>query len=50
VGGTTKDKKFTLHREECLAACSGGPMMRVNDVFHENLTTAKIDKILDSLA
>lgn len=49
VGGTTEDYKFTLHREECLAACSGAPMMRINDTFYENLTPKKIDQILDSL-
>jgi len=49
VGETTADKKFTLHREECLAACSNAPMMRVNDTYHEDLTKEKIDKILDSL-
>ena len=48
-GGTTEDKKFTLHKEECLAACCGAPMMRINDTFHENLTKEKIDQILDSL-
>jgi len=49
IGGTTEDMKFTLHREECLAACSGGPMMRINDTFYENLTADKIDQILSSL-
>jgi len=49
IGGTTDDMKFTLHREECLAACSGGPMMRINDTFYENLTADKIDQILGSL-
>ena len=49
AGETTTDKKFTLHREECLAACCGGPMMRVNDTFYENLTKEKIDQVLDSL-
>ncbi len=49
IGGTTEDMKFTLHREECLAACSGGPMMRINDTFYENLTAEKIDQILGSL-
>jgi NADH-quinone oxidoreductase E subunit len=49
VGETTTDDKFTLHREECLAACTGAPMMRINDTFYENLTTKKIDQILDSL-
>ena len=49
IGGTTEDMKFTLHREECLAACSGAPMMRINDTFYENLTSDKIDQILGSL-
>lgn len=49
IGGTTTDKKFTLLREECLAACCGGPMMRINEDFHEFLTKDKIDKILASL-
>ena len=49
VGETTRDGRFTLLREECLAACCGGPMMRVNDTFHENLTRYKIDQVLASL-
>jgi NADH-quinone oxidoreductase E subunit len=49
VGETTADKKFSLHREECLAACSNAPMMRINDTYHEDLSKEKIDKILDSL-
>lgn len=49
VGGTTADKKFTLLREECLAACCGGPMMRINETYYEFLTKDKIDQILASL-
>lgn len=49
VGGTTADKKFTLLRERCLAACCGGPMMRINETFYEFLTKDKIDQILASL-
>jgi NADH-quinone oxidoreductase E subunit len=48
-GGTTKDNQFTLQKEECLAACCGAPMMRINDTFYEKLTKEKIDQILDSL-
>ncbi len=48
-GETTADQKFTLKREECLAACAGAPMMRINDTFYENLTEKRIDEILDSL-
>ena len=49
VGETTSDKKFTLHREECLAACTEAQMMRVNDTYYVNLTEQRIDQIIDSL-
>ena len=49
VGETTSDKKFTLHREECLAACTEAPMMRVNDTYYGNMTEQRIDQIIDSL-
>lgn len=47
VGQTTKDKKFTLYEEECLGACGTAPAMMLNDDYHEDLTTQKIDLILD---
>lgn len=50
VGGTSKDGRFTLLKAECLAACGQGPMVQVNDQFHENLTTASLDRILDDVA
>ena len=50
TGESTKDKKFFLKREEeCLAACCGGPMMMIDHIYYENLTTDKVDEILDSL-
>ena len=49
VGETTSDEKFTLHREECLAACTEAPMMRINDTYYGNLTEQRIDQIIDSL-
>lgn len=50
TGESTADGKFYLKcEEECLAACSGGPMMQVDHVYHENLTPEKIDEILDAL-
>jgi NADH-quinone oxidoreductase subunit E len=50
LGETTADGRITLKREEeCLAACAGGPMMTVNGHYHENLTPAKVDAILDGL-
>lgn len=50
VGESTADGKYYLKREEeCLAGCCGAPMMQVNHVYHEHLTTEKVDQILDSL-
>lgn len=50
AGESTPDGKFYLKvEEECLAACTGAPMMMVNHKFHEDLTLAKIDEILDAI-
>jgi NADH-quinone oxidoreductase subunit E len=49
AGQTTKDGKVTLRTAECLASCGTGPMMQVDRDYHENLTTAEVDKILDRL-
>jgi NADH-quinone oxidoreductase subunit E len=46
---TTPDGRFTLRRVECLAACGGGPCMQVGFDYHENLTEAKVDALLEKL-
>jgi NADH-quinone oxidoreductase subunit E len=50
VGESTPDQRiFLKQEEECLAACTGAPMMMVDHVFHEHLTPTKVDEILDGL-
>jgi NADH-quinone oxidoreductase subunit E len=50
LGETSSDRRITLVcEEECLAACCGAPMMVVDGHYHEKLTPAKIDEILDGL-
>ena len=50
AGESTSDGRFYLKiEEECLAACNGAPMMMVDHVYHENLTPARIDEILDDI-
>ncbi|MBM4192457.1 MAG: NAD(P)H-dependent oxidoreductase subunit E [Gammaproteobacteria bacterium] len=50
AGESTPDKRiFLKQEEECLAACTGAPMMMVDHIFYEYLTPAKVDKILDDL-
>jgi NADH-quinone oxidoreductase subunit E len=45
--GTTPDGLFSLEEVECIGACSWAPAAQVNYDFHENLTTDKIDKVLE---
>ena len=50
LGESTPDGRiFLKNEEECLAACTGAPMMMVDHVFHEYLTPDKVDKVLDEL-
>lgn len=49
-GQTTSDGRISLiQEEECLAACCGAPMMIVDGHYHEHLTPASVDEILDGL-
>jgi NADH-quinone oxidoreductase subunit E len=50
TGESTPDGRIYLKREEeCLAACTGAPMLMVDHVYHEHLTPESIDRILDEL-
>jgi NADH-quinone oxidoreductase subunit E len=46
VGETTPDSKFTLKAVECLGACGYAPMAQIGQYYYQNLTEAKIDKII----
>jgi NADH-quinone oxidoreductase subunit E len=48
-GQVTPDGRFSLQRVECLASCGTAPMFQLNDDYHEDLTPAKADAILDRL-
>jgi NADH-quinone oxidoreductase E subunit len=49
-GETTPDGRFTVSLVECLGSCGTAPMFQINFAYHENLTPAKVDEILGSLA
>lgn len=49
IGETTKDKKFSLVKVECLGSCGTAPVIRINDDYYENLTEEKIDMLLNDL-
>lgn len=48
-GETTGDGRFTVSLVECLGSCGTAPMMQVGFDYYEDLTTAKVDKILSDL-
>ncbi len=50
LGESTADGRiFLTKEEECLAACTGAPMMMIDHVFHEHLTPETVAKLLDDL-
>ena len=50
LGESTADGRiFLKQEEECLAACTGAPMLMVDHVYHEDLTPEKLERILDEL-
>ena len=46
--GVTPDGTFSLEEVECIGACCWAPAMQVNYDFHDNLTTIKVDEILET--
>ncbi|MBA2341776.1 MAG: NAD(P)H-dependent oxidoreductase subunit E [Pyrinomonadaceae bacterium] len=47
-GETTEDSMFSLSEVECLGSCGTAPMMQIGFDYHENLTTEKIDEIIEN--
>ena len=48
-GETSQDGRITLLEAECLGACGGAPMLVCGNQYFENLTTDKLDSVLDQL-
>lgn len=48
-GETTPDGRYTLMTAECLASCGTAPVLQVNNEFVEQLTTERVDALLDAL-
>ena len=46
-GETTPEGKFTLRTVECLGSCGTAPMFQIGEEYYENLTTDKVDRILE---
>lgn len=49
VGETSDDGKWTISEVECMGSCGTAPMFAVGEEYYENLTTEKVDEILEQL-
>jgi NADH-quinone oxidoreductase subunit E len=49
LGETSGDGRFTLIELECLGSCGTAPVVLVNDVLHENVTSQSLDQIIAGL-
>lgn len=48
-GETTSDGMFTLKTVECLGSCGTAPMLQCGAEYYENLTTEKVDDLVEKL-
>ncbi|HZH89861.1 MAG TPA: NADH-quinone oxidoreductase subunit NuoE [Pyrinomonadaceae bacterium] len=46
-GETSEDGQFSLSEVECLGSCGTAPMMQIGFDYHENLTTEKVDELIE---
>ncbi|MBI4188552.1 MAG: NADH-quinone oxidoreductase subunit NuoE [Chloroflexi bacterium] len=46
AGATTKDLKFTLETVNCVGACALGPIVKVDEEYHGEMTTDKVVAVL----
>jgi NADH-quinone oxidoreductase subunit E len=48
-GETTADGRFTLSTVECLGSCGTAPVVIVNEAYHENMSPARLDALIEGL-
>jgi NADH-quinone oxidoreductase subunit E len=48
-GESSRDGRFTLSTVECLGSCGTAPVVMVNDAYHENMSAAQVDVLIESL-
>ena len=48
-GQTTADGRFTLSAVECLGSCGTAPVVMVNEAYHENMSAARLDALIEEL-
>lgn len=46
-GETTDDMRFTLETVRCIGCCSLGPVVKINEDMHGNISSDQVDGIID---
>ena len=46
-GETTEDMRFTLETVRCIGCCSLGPVVKINEDMHGNLSSDQVANIID---
>ena len=49
-GQTSGDGRFTLSTVECLGSCGTAPVLMVNEAYHESMTPARLDALIEGLS
>lgn len=49
AGEISQDGMWSYEEVECLGSCGTAPMVEINDVFFENLTSEKLDSLMDRI-
>jgi len=47
-GETTEDKMFTVETVNCVGACALGPIVIMNEKYHDRMTSLKLRKLITS--
>ena len=48
-GETTPDRRFTLSTVECLGSCGTAPVVVVNETYHEDMSSERLDALIEGL-
>jgi NADH-quinone oxidoreductase subunit E len=48
-GETTADGRFTFKEVECLGACKDAPAVLIDKTYHEKLSAAALDRLIEGL-
>jgi NADH-quinone oxidoreductase subunit E len=46
-GATTKERKFTLETVNCMGACALGPVVKIDGEYFGQMSTDKVDNLLN---